>query len=332
MITRALGLALALVAAPPALQWTSTTSLPQGVDHHATFVTTGTNGAILHVLGGNNYTQQFGNHWYAPIAQGGAVGEWREAAAFSKPILGHTVLVVGRAAVAIAGQNAGRRNTGEVWTARVGADGMLGEWMAGPALPASRFHHAAVAFGNAIYVLGGLETTSSTRTVFRSRVATSGTLGAWEALDSMPRSRSHEAAFVANGRLYLVGGLDGNPAGQNAPLWDVISAPILPNGDLGPWQVAGALDSAYATHGAFVHGGYVYVAGGVENNARFVGTVQRARLLADGTLGAFEPSAALPQARGHVHHLPVVNGRVYSVGGSRSRQVTTDVFVGRLTP
>lgn len=330
MITRALGLALTLVAAPPALQWTSTTSLPQGVDHHATFVTTGTGGSILHVLGGNNYQQQFGNHWYAAIAADGSVGAWREATAFSKPILGHTVLVIGSTAVAIAGQNAGRRNTAETWTARVGADGMLGEWTAGPPLPASRFHHAAVASGNFIYVLGGLEITSSTKTVFRNRVSAGGTLGPWETLDSMPRSRSHEAAFAANGQIYLVGGLDGNPAGPNAPLWDVISAPIESDGRLGAWQVSGALDSAYGTHGAFVHGGFVYVAGGVENNARFVGTVQRARLNSDGSLGAFEPAAPLPQARGHVHHLPVVNGRVYSVGGSRSRQVIADVFVGSL--
>src|SRR5262245_26077688 len=244
-MVRALLGAAVLLAAPPALSWTTGTPLPRGVDHHATFVTQGSAGAILHVLGGNDYQQQFGNHWYAPIRADGSVGEWREAASFDQPILGHTVLVVGRTAVAIAGQNAGRRNTAAVATAPVGADGMLGAWTPAPPLPGPRFHAAAVADGNTLYVLGGLETTNSTSTVFRSRLAADGRMGAWETLDSMPRPRSHQAAFVHQGRIYQVAGLDGNPAGRQSPLWDVIAAPIRRDGSLGGWEVVGALDSAY---------------------------------------------------------------------------------------
>ena len=322
--------ALLFVAASRPLSWSTGEPLTQGVDHHATFVTTGSNGAILNVLGGNDYQQQYAGHWWAPIRADGSVGPWSNGQAYSKPVLGHTVLVVGRTAIAIAGQNAGRQNSPDVFTAAIAADGSLGPWTAGPPLPAARFHHAAVAVGNTIYVLGGLETTNSTPTVFTSRIGANGTLAPWQTLEPMPRARSHQAAFVHNGRVYQVGGLDGNPAGQQAPLWDIIRAQVQPDGRLGSWQPVGALDSAYATHGAFIHQGYVYVAGGVENNARFVDLVQRAPIRGDGTIGAFEPSAALPKARGHVHHLPVVGNHVYSVGGSRARQVIADVFVGTL--
>jgi len=323
--------ASAIAALPVTLTWTTSSSpLPRGVDHHATFVTAGDSGTILHVLGGNNYQEQFATHWSAPIQSDGSVGAWRDEAAFPTIILGHTVVVVGRTAFAIAGQNAGRRNSAEVYRAPLDRYGRVGPWTAAPALPAPRFHHAALANGNDVYVFGGLETTTSSNTVFRARVGIDGSLSTWETLDTLARPRSHQAAFVHQGAVYLIGGLDGNPAGANTPLNDVVRATILPDGRLGAWQTVSTLDSAYGTHGAFLHGGYVHVAGGVENNRRFVDRVQRAALRNDGTIGPWEDAAVLPQARGHVHHLPVVGDAVYSAGGSRSRQVMADVYVGRL--
>ena len=78
----------------------------------------------------------------------------------------------------------------------------------------------------------------------------------------MPRPRSHHASLVHQGALYLVAGLDGNPAGANTPLNDVLRAPIQADGSLGAWATVSALDSAYATHAALVEGGYLYVVGG----------------------------------------------------------------------
>jgi hypothetical protein len=319
-------LALALVAAQ---EWTPAPPLPAGVDHHATFTTEGSSGPVLNVIGGNNYREQFATHHAATIRADGTLDAWREGRALPAPRAGLSVVIVDGTAFALAGQTTGRRNIPDVSAARVQPDGSLGEWTEAAALPAGRFHHAAVASGPFIYVLGGLETTTSTNTVFRSRV-TNGTLGPWEALDTMPRPRSHQAALVHGGAIYQIGGLDGNPAGANTPLSDIIRARILPDGRLGPWERAGQLDSAYGTHGAFIHSNQLYVAGGVENNRRFVATVQRAPVNADGTIGTFVPATSLPNPRAHVHHLPVVRGRVYSVGGSASRVVTADAFLGRL--
>lgn len=323
-------MAVIRLATLAALHWTASAPLPQGVDHHATFVTTGRHGSILHVLGGNNYQAQFANHWSAAIQRDGSLAPWHEEAPFPTPVLGHTVLIVGQTAVAIAGQHTGRQNTGEVFTAAVDREGALGPWTPAEPLPAARFHAASVTNGRDLYVLGGLETTTSTGTVFRARVARDGSLGTWQPLDTLPHPRSHQAAFIARGRIYQVGGLNGNPAGANTPLGDVISAEIHRDGSLGPWTTVSTLDSAYGTHAAFVHGGYVHVAGGVENNRRFTDIVQRAELRRDGSLGPWEPCEPLPQARGHVHHLPVVGDFVYSVGGSRGRQVIADVFIGSL--
>ena len=323
-------LALALWAVPAAAQeWTAAPPLPAAVDHHATFLTEGSSGPVLNVIGGNNYREQFATHYAATIRQDGALDAWHEGRALPAARAGLTVLVVDGTAFAIAGQTPGRRNIPDVAAARVQPDGSLGEWSEAPPLPAGRFHHAAVANGPFIYVMGGLETTTSTNTVFRARV-TNGALGPWEALDTMPRPRSHQAALVHGGAIYQVAGLDGNPAGANTPLADIIRARILPDGGLGPWEQVGQLDSAYGTHGAFIFQNQLYVAGGVENNRRFVATVQKAPIGADGRIGAFTAATSLPNPRGHVHHLPVVRGVVYSVGGSASRVVTSDVFAGRL--
>src|SRR5437868_8762867 len=266
-------LLLLALAGPIALTWTSGEPLPHGVDHHATFVTTGSAGSILHAIAGNNYPEQFRTHYSAAIRGDGSLAPWHEEAPFREIILGHTVLVVEGTGVSVAGQTSGRHNIADVFTAPVARDGSVGAWSPAPPIPAPRFHAAAVASGPWIYVLGGLETTNATSTIFRSRVS-GGHVGAWETLDALPRAPAHEAAFVYDGRLWLVAGLDGNPAGSNAPLNDIISARIGKDGRLGPWAAAGLLDSAYATHGAFVHDGWLYVAGGVENNRRFVDTVQ----------------------------------------------------------
>jgi len=79
-----------------------------------------------------------------------------------------------------------------------------------------------------------------------------------------------------------------------------------------------------------MHNDRLYVAGGVENNRRFVATVQSAAIGADGRLGPFVPGTPLPEARAHVHHLPVLGDYVYSVGGSASRVVQNTAWVGRL--
>lgn len=330
-MTRSL-VCLLLSASPVAAQltWTAGPALAAGVDHHATFVTTGSAGALLHVLGGNNYREQFATHWTAAVHADGTLDPWREATPLPVAVAGHTVLVVGRTAVVLAGQHTGRVNTAEVFTAPVQEDGTLGAWIAAPPLPAPRFHHAAVAAAGQIYVLGGLEATTSTNTVFRAPVRRDGTVGPWVALDTMIHPRSHQAAVVHNGAIYQIGGLDGNPAGANRPLNDVIRARIAADGGLGPWEPVGRLDSAYGTHAAFTYAGYLYVAGGVENNRRFTDAVRRAPIHPDGRLGAWELLPPLPAARGHVHHLPLVRNVVYSVGGSQGRQVIADVLVGRL--
>ena len=324
--------AVALLLSADPLTWTEGTPLPVGRDHHVTFlVEAPLGGALVYVAGGNTYQGVLADVWRAAIGTGGVLGGWTAGDSLPGGRAGHSVAVTDRAVIVTGGKLADRKNTTATLAAAVAPDGTLGPWRPTTPLPTPRFHHATVAATGHVYVLGGLEENTSVASVYAASITPDG-VGEWRAQTALPRPRSHHAAFVHDGALWVVAGLDGNPAGANTPLADVLRAPIGADGSLGAWTEVSRLDSALAVFAAVVHGGFVYVLGGVENNARFVNTVQRAPI-EGGRLGAWQRLAAgLPTARAHVHQTPVYRGRVYSVGGSASRQVTTAVHIGTFGP
>jgi Kelch motif protein len=309
---------------PPSLEWRAGPSLPAPRDHHATFIA----GDWLFVAGGNTYASLLSDVWRARLLDDGGLGDWEPATPLPGPRGGHSVAVVGQSVVLTAGQLTDRTNTPGTLVATVGREGRLGPWVPGPPLPAGRFHHSSVAHNGWVYVTGGLEPRTSVANVHGARLDANGVIGNWVDLTPLPAPRSHHASFVYEGALYVVAGLNGNPAGEHQQLRDVLRAPIRDDGSLGAWSEAGHLDSAHATHAAFVRDGWVYVVGGVESNARFVGTVQRAPIREGGMLGFFEPAVPLPVGRGHVHQTPLWKDWVYSVGGSAGRRLVTAVHIG----
>ena len=333
LLLAALALATPAVAhaqtpAAPGIAWSQGPALPQGRDHHAVFATE--SGDRLFVAGGTDYRATFADVWTARVGADGRVEAWTPAPALPGPRAGAAAVMVGDVAVFVSGQLPDRSKTTEVLTARLGRDGTLGAWSPAAPLPAARFHHAAVAHGGRVYVTGGQGATASEASVY---VATmdGGRLSAWREATPLPRPRSHHASVAHGGFLYVIGGLDGNPAAGPALLNDVRRAALREDGTLGEWELASLMPHAYGTHSAAVHGGWLYVFGGVEDNARFVDSVWRAPLSPEGRLGPWEVvEPGLPAARAHVHVTPVIGGRVFSVGGSAMRQVRTQLDVGVL--
>jgi hypothetical protein len=314
-------------AAPPApIAWSQGPALEQGRDHHAVFATDDR----VFVAGGTDYRTVFADVWSARVRVDGGLEGWTRGPDLPGPRAGAAAVAVDGLAVLVSGQLPDRSKTADVFTARIAQGGTLEAWAPAPPLPAARFHHAAAAHGSAVYVTGGQGATGSEASVYMARVE-GGRLSAWTELTPLPRPRSHHASLVHGGYLYVVAGLDGNPAAGPALLNDVRRAAIREDGTLGEWELASIMPHAYGTHSALVHGGFLYVLGGVEDNSRFVDAVWRAPFREDGRLGAWEAVApGLPAARGHVHVTPVIGGRVYSVGGSANRQVRANVDVGVL--
>ena len=314
----------ALLAPPPALEWREGPRLPAPRDHHVTFIA----GHFLYVAGGNTYANLLSDVWRTRLLEDGTLGDWEPATPFPAPRGGHSVVVTDRTIVITGGQFSNRANTPTTLVAPVDSEGRIGAWSDGIPLPGPRFHHASATSGGWIYVTGGLEARTSVAQVEGAKLGPDGAPHEWVQLTPLPTPRSHHASFVYEGALYVVAGLNGNPAGENEQLRDILRAPIKADGTLGEWTTVGRLDSAYATHAAFVRDGWLYVVGGVENNARFVATVQRAPIRENGTLGFFEVTTPLPVGRGHVHQTPLWKDYVYSVGGSANRRLMQGVYIG----
>lgn len=316
----------AVLLPPPSLTWREGPILPAPRDHHATFIA----GGYLYVAGGNTYANLLSDVWRAALLDDGSLGDWAPAGPLPAPRGGHSVVVTARSVVLTGGQFSNRDNTPTTLVASLDSLGRTGPWRDGPPLPGPRFHHASVTHDGWIYVTGGLEARTSVAGVAAARLEPDGTPAAWIDATPLPSPRSHHASFVHEGALFVVAGLNGNPAGPHEQLRDILRATIKQDGTLEAWTAVGRLDSAYATHAAFVHDGWLYVVGGVENNARFVSTVQRAPIRQGGRIGFFEPTAALPVGRGHVHQTPVRGNVVYSVGGSANRKLVRSVLIGVL--
>ena len=320
------------LARADSISWKSTTSLPSGRDHHGTFITSRGSNAYLWVVGGNDYKKTMSDVWRAPISPTGDVGMWSEGNRLPGPRAGMGVATSDRLVVLTGGKDSAQKTTTDVFTSRISNDASLGEWTHAGTLPGPRFHHATILNGRYLYVVGGLEASVAVRTVLRATLSENGMIEKWDSLAPLPRPRSHESIFLREGAMYLVGGLDGNPAGANTPLADVIRARLLDSGGLGPWEEVSTMPHAYATHATAVTGDAVWLFGGVEDNARFVDVVLRAPFSANGTLGQWtQVLPGLPAARSHVHQVPVYRGRAYSAAGSNRRVVTGDVQVGTFT-
>ena len=315
--------------AADSVAWVAGTPLPSGRDHHGTFITSGGNNARLWVIGGNDYKSTMADTWNAQINPDGTIGAWESGPRLPGQRAGMGVAANQRFVIISGGKDSAQRTVTDIFAAPIRDDGSLGDWKPAGNLPGPRFHHATLVDGPYLYVVGGLERAVSVPTVLRGRVGADGTVAQWDSLPALPHPRSHQAMFVHGRHLYMVGGLDGNPAGQNTPLADALRAPISADGRLGEWEQLAKMDHAYGTHAASVYGNAVWLFGGVEDNARFVDVVLRAPLLPDGRLGAWKQLAkGLPAARSHVHQAPVYRGRVYSTSGSNRRVVTPDVQIG----
>jgi hypothetical protein len=183
-----------------------------------------------------------------------------------------------------------------------------------------------------LFAIGGLgEDFHATTTVWSAPLDARGQLGPWRRARELPSARSHHASFVANDRIYLVGGLAGDPTDDDnvRPLDDVVAARVGEDGALGEWQPAGHLGSSLATHAATVHGGFAWLFGGVEQDV--TDRVRRARVAEDGSLGPWQIVGALPSRRAHVHQVPVLGGFAFLVSGNGGNHIAVpDAAAARL--
>jgi hypothetical protein len=174
-----------------------------------------------------------------------------------------------------------------------------------------------------VFTVGGADATNTAvTTTYRSQVQASGALGAWTAMTVLPAARAYHTVVAATAYtapldtttaaayVYAIGGVDAT--GQ--AVTSVYVTKIAPDGSVGAWQTTTALPVALHSAAGAVFRGYVYLVGGAGTTNAPVATSYRALVNADGTLGAWETLAALPQPTAYLS-LAQFGPYLYAVGG-----------------
>lgn len=107
----------------------------------------------------------------------------------------------------------------------------------------------------------------------------------WRSTSQLNEIRSGAAVIEANGYIYLLGGVDGNNFLKTTEY-----TKINADGSLGPWQVGTSLNEERGFFEGVEHQGYLYVVGGGKGayGQTLLKTVERAKILTDGSLGEWQ--------------------------------------------
>jgi len=134
----------------------------------------------------------------------------------------------------------------------------------------------------------------------------------WQQGSNTLVSRSGAAALEVNGVIHLIGGVDGREFRASSEY-----ARILPDGSLSDWQPGPSLNVERGFFTATVSGNHVYVAGGGRgpNGSIQLTSVERAEILADGTLGPWQLEKHALNVKRRCSRLLVLGNHIYAFGG-----------------
>jgi hypothetical protein len=313
-----------------ALSWLTSDAGTHPRNHHLTDLAQVDAGAFLYVIGGFNAGATIAGVDRLQIQPGGLLSPAVADTPMPLPIGGTSGGIVKNVLVVAGGQLQSGMNQSTSHWAAILPDGSIGAWQTGGDIHQKRMHGGAFVHGDTIYVMGGFNDPDVWSDVVKATVDGTGALSDWVDAGTLPGPLSHFALSGAGDYVYLTGGLNMSALANPPDLKSVWLGHVTANGDLGEWQALTDLPVAESTHGSFIYGGFLYVAGGVNNNPSEEKRVWRAPILADHTLGAWDLTTSLPVARGHVHSLPVLGNRVYSVAGAIDFQLdsTGDIQIG----
>lgn len=190
------------------------------------------------------------------------------------------------------------------------------------ALVNGRTGSVSAVIGNFMYVIGGSDGTGYLRSVERARINADGTLTPFTTSSgSLVNGRASHTCVVLGIFLYVIGGIN-----DTGILGSVERASIAPDGSLGSFTVVPGIVLAAARKEATATllGNSLYIIGGTGSGV--LGSVERATINGNGSLGAFELVSGLTLDTPRTSHSGIVIGnRLYIIGGSSTSGVTGTV-------
>ncbi len=197
-------------------------------------------------------------------------------------------------------------------------------------LPAPRSDGSLILAGIKLMYIGGTDGTATSDTVFTADAFTPGTFGTWSEGPKLPAPRSKAATVFLNGSIYVIGGFD---AAGKPTTTTYILTPDPTTGALPPWKTATEaalpidLPEARAAAGIVVAPDGLILVGGYGPDGKPTTTVWKSTADKSGKLQAWQPNAALPEAR--ADGTAALNGALlFYYGGGNAGGPTTVVLRG----
>lgn len=202
-------------------------------------------------------------------------------------------------------------------------DGQIQAWTKQPDLPGPVFTNTLVATGTTLFSMGGWE--PSAHVIYKAELNANGSVGEWSRSADMPAPRDFAGVVMQDGFVWLVGG----DASALQPTMEVFYAPVA-DGELGEWKSTTALPSpGRFGHGIVKHGDRLFAIGGGDTSGP-TDSVFFAQVNADGTLGEWNETTALPEARWFIG-TATTNTDLYVVAGGGAKGATQSVWSAPFT-
>lgn len=263
-------------------------------------------GAYVYVSGGGDYSlERCPINADLSLATCVAVGPLAGA----NPFFEHRMIVVGNWLYLLAA------GTTEILRAPVAANGDVGTVEVAPvALPRRQADGEVVVLGNAVYVLGGQDGSTTHGDVTRALVtATTGELGAFAKITvdgatlAMVTPRWGGRSAVLGNYLYVLGGY-GVDRQEHAS--------INASGDYGGFVASGrSTATGHENAPILVHGDQLYILGGQNSASTNLQTIEQATITSSGSLGAFSTNAVQLVVARSAHAVVRAGSFVYAIGG-----------------
>ncbi len=232
--------------------WNTTTSLPAMRQAPTSVVYNG----YVYVMGGYSGSYQ-STVYYAQLNANGTVGTWNTTTAMPGPRYRASSAVYNGFVYVLGGRSSASTYNSTVYYAQLNANGTVGAWSTGTALPITLSGQSTSVANGYIYVTGGYNG-SYQSTVYYAQLNGNGSVGAWNTnANALLEVRGLHRSAVLNGYVYAIGG-NGN---GGVHLSTINYARLNGDGSVGVWS-SSASSVARQSPGVVDYDDRVYLFGG----------------------------------------------------------------------
>jgi len=286
--------------------WTAVQPLPGILDLASIVVTKNR----VYILGGYNGTSFTSTVYTAQINNDGTIGPWSAGTSLPGALSLTNAIVIKNKVYILGGQNGTNTVTTAVYVADINADGTLGTWGNGPALPLAFAYSQAFVNKNKVYVVTGLNGGAAYSHVLSSVIKEDGSLESWVTEQPIPAAIYATSLLVTHSRVYIIGGSD-TSVHKNT----VYSAVLNSDGSIGSWSTVQNFPVTLTLAAAYVVKNYAYILGGHQTNSPS-NVIYKALINTDGTLGDWVNAGTLPVTMTYItgnivatkNHLYIISG------------------------